>query len=164
MKNPEVNYYCLADTHFSHDKMVTAGIKSANEDEKVINSVHTTVGDNDTLLHIGDVSFYKDAEWHTRLWEACAGKMILVRGNHDKKSLTWYYTQGWDFVCDEFRLNIYGKRLIFSHKPLESIGNWDINIHGHWHNKAYYKYKELTDNYRLINQCKLVNLRTVIGK
>ncbi|HBD94243.1 MAG TPA: hypothetical protein DC057_08735 [Spirochaetia bacterium] len=37
-------------------------------------------------------------------------------------------------VCDQFQDKIFGKTIMFSHKPVVWNGEYDINIHGHFHN------------------------------
>ncbi len=60
------------------------------------------------------------------------GKKILVRGNHDDKSLEKYTEMGWDFACDSIVMKLGGVVILFSHKP--RLGHRaDINIHGHFH-------------------------------
>ena len=64
---------------------------------------------------------------HCRKW--------LVKGNHDKKSYTWYLTHGWDFVGDSIRLYIHGKYVHFSHIP--NPNDYYLNVHGHLHNNDH---------------------------
>jgi calcineurin-like phosphoesterase family protein len=79
--------------------------------------------------------------WHERLsFITC--KKWLVRGNHDKKSLTWYTEHGWDMVCESFCLVAFGKKILFSHIPIKDDGWYDINIHGHFHDFSIEKVKE----------------------
>ena len=54
------------------------------------------------------------------------------------KSDSWYYDQGWDFVCREFYNKFFGKMLLFTHAPLakELISGIEFNIHGHFHGSA----------------------------
>jgi calcineurin-like phosphoesterase family protein len=58
-----------------------------------------------------------------------------VTGNHDKKSASWYLSHNWDMVCESFTLFAFGKRILFSHKPLPVTfsSGIDLNIHGHFH-------------------------------
>jgi calcineurin-like phosphoesterase family protein len=162
MRNNSVNIYGISDTHFCHNKLVCSGLKSVKDDERVLGDL-SIVRVSDILIHLGDVSFYNDDQWHTAFNNCCAGKTILVLGNHDRKSLTWYYSHGWDFVCNEFKLDVYGESLIFSHKPICMRTNSCINIHGHLHD----------DNHRVMTKTKgrsflvynrIVNIKTLIGK
>jgi calcineurin-like phosphoesterase family protein len=61
-------------------------------------------------------------------------KMWLVLGNHDlHKSNTWYLTHGFDWVGDSFSLTLYGQRILLSHVPIQDFGQYDVNVHGHFH-------------------------------
>jgi calcineurin-like phosphoesterase family protein len=86
------------------------------------------------LIHLGDVCIGHDDEAHEKYIKPLPCKKILVTGNHDKKSNTWYLNHGWDFVCHEFRDKYYGKKIVFSHKPVVWDGEYDLNAHGHFHN------------------------------
>jgi len=164
MRNSEVKYWLISDTHFGHGKLVKEGLKSVNEDHEVLVSILRIVQSDDVLIHLGDVSFYNNSHWHDILRKFWIGKMILVRGNHDRKSLSWYYSYGWDFVCDEFKLNIYGKNLIFTHEPIDiNYTDADINIHGHLHNDEHREKYVQTDHTRLVYN-KITNLRKLVGK
>lgn len=111
-----------------------------------------SVGYDDALIHLGDVCIGKDEEMHERYIEPLQCKKILVRGNHDKKSDSWYYDHGWDFVCDEFVLHKYGYKIVFSHipLPLTNIDVGIVNVHGHLHNMEH-RNAELTKFHRLIS-------------
>lgn len=159
-----VTYWIISDTHFGHDKLVKTGLKLADEDEKVLYNMTKTIKDKDILIHLGDVSFYRDKYWHDELYMACAGKMILVRGNHDRKTLSWYYERGWDFVCDEFKLDIYGERIVFTHEPIDlDYTDSSMSIHGHLHDDKHRGEIISPDTSRLVYN-NLVNLRSLIGK
>jgi len=123
--------WVISDTHFGHDKMVQyCGRPENHSDLILLNLNFLTVGD--ILIHLGDICIGDDKEWNLKLRLLTQGcKKILCRGNHDKKSDSWYISNGWDFVCHSFNW-VYNKRLItFSHLP-QNIKN--LNIHGHYHN------------------------------
>ena len=96
---------------------------------------------HDTLIHLGDICIGNDAEWHKRFFANANCRCILVRGNHDSKSLSWYMSHGWQFACDRMDLNLYGKHIAFSHKPLPDDGSFDLNIHGHFHNADHHRWE-----------------------
>ena len=64
-------------------------------------------------------------------------RKVLVKGNHDKKSYSYYYNHGFDFCCETFGLSYMSAKVVFSHKPLED-GMYDLNIHGHLHNNTWH--------------------------
>lgn len=85
----------------------------------------------DTLIHLGDVCFrYNDTKAHQKWVLPMPGRKILVRGNHDKKSCSWYMDNGWDFACDYFVMKYEDMELRFTHRPPfdESFIGRDIDL------------------------------------
>ena len=124
--------YLITDTHFNHKKMVEYCGRPENFDELIYKGLKEMQG-CDLLIHLGDICIGGDLETHYHLNGILKCKKILVKGNHDKKSNQWYLDNGWNFVCNSFRDNLFGKDILFSHEP-DITGNYDINIHGHLHN------------------------------
>jgi len=127
-----MNYKIITDTHFNHDKMVEYCGRPKDFELRIEKGLKQLTGD-DILIHLGDICIGKDQEIHDRYikWLPC--RKWLIRGNHDKKSNNWYLRNGWDFVADMFSIILFGKEIIFSHRPLGITGDV-INIHGHFHN------------------------------
>jgi calcineurin-like phosphoesterase family protein len=140
-----LRYWLLSDTHFGHQMLVDKGFRPKDFEELILDGLQGN-GEGDVLIHLGDFCMGQDSLWHLNFFNFKFSKRILVRGNHDKKSDTWYYKQGWDFVCDSFTLNKYGKRIIFSHEPIPHHGA-GINIHGHWHDNDHRIEPEFRDWY-----------------
>lgn len=134
--------HVITDTHLGHDRLVDMGQGRPDDfSQQILNNLEmlNRVGyRGDLLIHLGDVCIGKDEYWHELLLDrakASFRKVILVRGNHDNKSDNWYYGVGWDFVCTAFAAKYFGKKLLFTHKPLP-FGydqTLDHNIHGHLH-------------------------------
>lgn len=144
MKNePAKKFWLTTDTHFGHDKMVQYCGRPENHSELILENLKKAIGENDVLIHLGDVCIGNDEKWHTELANALpAGvKRVLILGNHDCKSTSWYLKHGWDFVCDSFSMTFLGKKLLFSHYPNKS-GDHELNIHGHFHNALVRLLKE----------------------
>lgn len=129
------NYWLLADPHFLHDREI---LKRPTEYEEKLFKNMLTIPEKDILVVLGDICVGKDLEAHKKFIIPLKCKKILVRGNHDGKSNTWYLEHGWDFVCEAFSLKMYGKRILFTHIPdLYDLEKFDVNIHGHLHNNAH---------------------------
>lgn len=132
-----IDIWVISDTHFGHEKLKEYASRPDGFEEKILKSLSDTISAEreHIIIHLGDVCIGQDEYWHERLsYVHC--KKWLVRGNHDKKSLSWYLSHGWDFVADEITLNIYGKRVCFSHRPISDFSTgirFDINVHGHCH-------------------------------
>jgi calcineurin-like phosphoesterase family protein len=41
---------------------------------------------------------------------------------------------GWDCVAKRLYIKFQGKRIVFSHEPINYDNYYDLNIHGHIHN------------------------------
>ena len=127
-----MQYWIITDTHFNHQKLIDYGNRPNNSDAKIKENLINTLKEDDVLIHLGDICMGLNKE-NNNWFRVLKCKRILVKGNHDKKSNTWYMKNGWDFVCDRFDLKIFGKLIAFSHKPLEDDKKFNINIHGHFH-------------------------------
>jgi calcineurin-like phosphoesterase family protein len=103
--------------------------------EKMINKWNATVQPNDIVIHLGDFALHKESDKVKETCNQLKGRKVLVRGNHDRKSISWYLNNGFDFVCDSFVIG----RIIFTHRPMRKqdliLSNFDFNIHGHLHEK-----------------------------
>jgi len=130
-----MNYWLLSDTHFNHEKLSEWGGRSGDWQEKFWEGL-ARIPDGDMLIHLGDICIGDDAEVHEKLRNKNI-KMVLVRGNHDGKSVNWYQEHGWDFVCDSFELLYHGHYLYFSHRPQPPMGHFTHNIHGHTHGNTH---------------------------
>jgi len=126
-----MNYLITSDTHLGHShKILNRPIGFEN---KILKKHIHAVNENDVLIHLGDFCIGKDAYWHELFMNKVKGKKWLIKGNHDKKSNTWYLSHGWDFVGNSIFLEVFGKTILFTHKP-EPAWNHEMNIHGHLHN------------------------------
>jgi len=89
---------------------------------------------NDLLIHLGDIGLGKNIDIHRRYIESLPCKKVLVRGNHDRETNSWYLEHGWDFVCDNFVDKYMGKWVLFSHVPMGMPSGIDLAVYGHFHN------------------------------
>ena len=125
--------WCISDTHFGHDKMPQYCGRPIGFEKLIFDNLLRVVKKSDMLIHLGDFCIGDDEMWHKRFLTEIDCKKILVRGNHDHKSNSWYLKMGWDFVCFAFSNTYFGKKILFSHCP-QPINDVDFNIHGHFHN------------------------------
>lgn len=109
------------------------------------------MSDDDLLIMLGDIFLGGKDTWDRAIGQL-KDKKVLVRGNHDHRSSSWYYDRGFVFVCDTFSLNIFGKHILFTYRPCfdERLNYCDINIHGHVHEKNRCDY-EATDKHFLFS-------------
>lgn len=164
-----MNIYISSDTHFGHDKMIELCGRPIGFENLIVKGFKVLQPD-DLLIHLGDICIGKDAERHEQYIQPIKCKKILCKGNHDQKSNSWYLSHGWDFVCDSFADVYFGKRIVFSHIPQRYMGQFDINIHGHFHNSDFREQElaHLVSRYHKLlaienTNYKLVNLKDFIN-
>ena len=127
--------WLTTDTHFGHEKMVEFGRPKGFE-EKILAGLELNTKVGDILIHLGDFCIGNDAKWlGDYLYRLPGRKHWLIRGNHDRKSNSWYIDHGWDWIGENMELKMFNKNNIFSHIPLAMFRiPWNsINIHGHLH-------------------------------
>ena len=160
------NYWVIADTHFGHEKLVEKGFRPKGFEEIIFRKLKV-VDKDDVLIHLGDFCWRNDEYW-LQMFERVKGKKWLVRGNHDKKSNFYYLEHGFDFVADEIGMDIFGKRILFTHSP-NNIYGYDLNIHGHLHDFSDKRMDDsrsvLTNKHILVkmeHEYKPVTLKTIL--
>lgn len=122
--------YIISDTHFNHKNIIQLAGRPENF-ESIIKDNLLVV--KDILIHLGDISFGSDKEYSNWFKNTLSCRTFLIKGNHDKKSTEWYLENGWDWVGERMDITYKGKKLCFTHEPIEYNG--DYNIHGHLHEK-----------------------------
>jgi calcineurin-like phosphoesterase family protein len=134
-----MNYWLITDTHFGHDMLVLNKYRPMNFEYLILKNSKSIIKDDDIVIHLGDLGFYDIEKWNNKFIEACGlAKRWLVRGNHDKKTNHWFLTHGWDCVCYELVIDLFGKKILFSHRPVLDRDDFDINIHGHCHDMNHH--------------------------
>ena len=129
--------FFISDTHFNHDNVITYENRPFNNveemNEAIINNWNSVVGKNDIVYHLGDFILHYD-NIHD-IVDRLNGKIILLRGNHDGKSISYYNKLGFECVKTYTKLDEY--KFILSHRPLNDydIPFGYVNIHGHIHSK-----------------------------
>ena len=136
-----------ADHHFDHANIIKychRPFSSTEEmNEIMIQRWNECVLPEDTVYHLGDFAL--------TCWQRCQdirsrlnGRIVLIKGNHDRHSAAYYVRAGFDKVhkgeiC--LRLpEIYAGVLVLTHKPLPPIEVTQtlgmVNVHGHCHGKG----------------------------
>lgn len=166
-----MNYWIVTDTHFDHDQIIEYCGRPANFAELILKRLKSRVMPGDVVIHLGDICIGSDEVWHQRLMSGLVGKKWLVKGNHDKKTNSWYLNHGWDFVADSMKIRLFGLDIVLSHIPVADNG-FDLNIHGHFHNSDHHRHEpELqavkTAKHRLVfmeHDYHPLNLRTIVSR
>lgn len=127
--------WIITDTHLGHKKLIEWG-RPVDFEQQITSSLRREVKSEDLLIHLGDVAIGHDEE-NNLLITSVPCKKILVKGNHDSKSNSWYLGHGWDFVCHSFMDVLWGKRVKFAHAPEPIEEDIDLQLHGHSHGDAH---------------------------
>jgi len=154
--------FLISDTHFFHNNIIKYSDRPFKNDKEMnnfmIESWNSNVGKNDKVIHLGDLAIGWDKTFKTKrdcykdLVSKLNGYKILVRGNHDRETKSFYLDLGFSEVYDYY---VYDNTL-FIHYPLKIERNFmkpelisfiefmknyvKINklrkiIHGHTHNR-----------------------------
>lgn len=135
-----MNIWLLTDTHFGHKNIIKYCDRPENYDELILENLNV-IKEGDILYHLGDFCFGNESKWHEIFFEKLKGvKCYLIKGNHDKRTDTWYINHGW---TGSFKYHYFSDiNVTLSHAPIENILN--TNIHGHFHNHVHH---DGVDNY-----------------
>ncbi len=83
---------------------------------------------------MGDFAFGKRSNFDI-LTEILNGRIILIRGNHDRLNRIRYESHGVSIINPPIQVEFNDKvKLIFSHWPGVPLEDSWINLHGHIHN------------------------------
>ena len=133
--------WVYSDPHFYHKNIVTFtnydGSKLRPWDdaetmtEEMIEWYNELVDDKDRVYILGDVAF-KNSDMHKSVGRL-KGRKCLVPGNHEPTKMRQYFD-----LFDDVRGYVVKKGFIMSHIPIheQSMGRWQLNIHGHLHNNT----------------------------
>ena len=130
-----------SDTHYGHKNIIGYcdrpydSVYQMNQD--MIANYNALVGPNDTVWHIGDVAFGGKSDINDVLW-ALNGKIHLVLGNHDFKTLRGDLLKRFESVQHYAEINFQRTKIVMCHFPFSSWHKQhrgSINLHGHSHGK-----------------------------
>ena len=91
--------WIISDTHFFHVNVGRYCNRPENWQELIIKNWNNLISPEDTVLHLGDFAFGKKSNFEI-LTEMLNGKLILIRGNHDRLSRTYCETHGVTLIKD----------------------------------------------------------------
>ncbi len=139
-----IKYYLTADSHFGHKHLIKWG-RPEDFMEKILSNMENNIEKDGVYIHLGDICMGRDSYWHKELISKLfpSTKKWLIKGNHDKKSDSWYMSNGWDFVAENITIKKFGLEIIFSHIPVDvrNMGDDVLNIHGHFHDSDFRKHE-----------------------
>ena len=127
--------FVISDTHFFHKKIGEYCGRPHNWQDLIIKRWNQVVGDNDQVLHLGDLTFGSKRKTKEIL-DDLNGRIYMIKGNHDTKPTGWFDDIGVTLLKKPFVVSLPYRniRLLFSHREIRGIPRDVINIHGHVHN------------------------------
>jgi calcineurin-like phosphoesterase family protein len=134
--------WVISDTHFGHGPILdycpwrrTWAASLEDHDAALVAAWRERVSPDDWVLHLGDFCLGTE-ERAVRLRALLPGRVILVRGNHDR-SLARMQAAGFDLVHSAVRIESGGQRWFGRHNPAAfSTGEAAAAtrlLHGHCH-------------------------------
>jgi calcineurin-like phosphoesterase family protein len=157
------NVYITSDTHFGHKNIVRGTTNWRTQDgeipidstrdfqtieqmnERLIDGINHHVGQDDTLIMLGDVSFGGFDNIGIFLERLICHNIHLILGNHDH-----HIDNNRDYVQKRFlsvqhylEININDRNFVLCHYPLQSwhgMNKGVIHLHGHVHLPEHRKF------------------------
>ena len=134
IKDPKSLYF-TADTHFGHKNIMKycdrpySSVEEMNE--AIVSKWNETVGELDTVIHLGDFSFH-NPELSRDIMNRLNGHIILVRGNHDTGKII--DACGFSDIVDFLELKVFENDI---HQPIACfhypMAVWPSSHFGAWH-------------------------------
>ena len=163
--------FIFADSHFNHDKIR----KYCNRPFKNIDLMNKTliknwnslINEKDLVIILGDfiLDYGGSKSVKDILKQLNKSTRILVKGNHDRKTYSYYRDNGIDFVCERFEWKYAGKKILFIHDPNKvrktEYKYYDLVIHGHTHQNDFTKYNSRSKIHFINMSCDKTNYRPV---
>ena len=149
--------YATSDHHFTHYNIIkyaqrpfelsTKGVQDCID--TIVNNYNEIVTDNDIVLFVGDLAHgrHYNKRILSKIIKSMKGKKILIKGNHDTFSDTYYRTLFIDvkeyieigkyfishYPCYESKWMLTETEK--THQKIINRDNCEVVIHGHIHNK-----------------------------
>lgn len=156
--------WVVSDPHFGHanicrftnsDGTPLRPWDDVNEmDAALIENWNNTVKAEDRVYLLGDVCF--TAEGMNKYIPQLNGRICLVPGNHEPTKMRKYFN-----LFDDVRGYVQRQGWIMSHIPIhpDSLGRWNLNIHGHLHSNFVKKADGSPDNRYFCASVERINFR-----
>ena len=134
--------FLISDLHLYHRNIAEYANRSHGWQEKIITNWNQVVKKNDTVLHLGDLSF-GSKEMTKKVIDQLPGKIFNLKGNHDRKGIKWFDDVGVTLIKNPFIVDCPNEdiRFYFSHRPQLDVPPRTISIAGHVHDKGDFIYK-----------------------
>lgn len=132
--------WITSDTHYGHVNIIKYCDRPFSDvwemNVALSQAWNARVADEDTVLHLGDVTLIKDEDRYTNtidMIRTLKGRKVLVTGNHDHKRMIPVYVRwGWK-VTDRI---VAGDVMLVHVPPVEQPKGIGLVLHGHSHGKV----------------------------
>ena len=139
-----MNTWITSDLHFGHKNIMSFCPQSrarfrndlAYMNEQMVKEWNDLIEPEDTVYILGDVAFMSGSD-AAKMVMRLNGVKILVRGNHDRKTLMDVnFRNAFAEVHEYLDINYNGTKVVMFHYP---IAEWDqmhrgsVHLHGHLH-------------------------------
>ena len=134
-----MNYY-ISDLHFRHGNVIKFDNRPFETvfdmENTIINNWNNVIKQEDTVYILGDFCWETEEVWKEIL-DKLNGNKVLIRGNHDLKSMSASLRKKFADVKDYKEVKDNGKRVILCHYPMpfyRANYNEDMwHLYGHVH-------------------------------
>ena len=122
----------ISDTHWFHQAILNLcnrPFSSIQEhDQKLIDNWNSVVGLDDTVFHLGDFCFGGSQKWK-EIRDQLNGHIILIRGNHDDKSMSGVMESLFDYVSYQMKIIVDGRTVYLNHFPFLTFARWKPDVY-----------------------------------
>ena len=137
--DPDKLFFC-SDSHLGHFnicKYCHRPFQSRSEmDHTLIKNWNAVVPEDGIVVHCGDfmLPHNEDIKEYNRYLNQLHGRVLLLRGNHDRASLDWV-SDKLIAVRDQAMIVVDGVKIFAQHYPCAAF-NGDYHVYGHIHTLA----------------------------
>lgn len=111
--------YFTSDTHFGHVHILSYCNRPWNSveemNEGLVERWNSVVSPDDVVYHLGDFAMGKRENILYR--KRLNGRVVLIRGNHDRSANIMRHEAGFDEVYDRLSIKVDGMKLYLAHIP-----------------------------------------------
>jgi calcineurin-like phosphoesterase family protein len=126
--------WIISDTHFFHANIGRYCDRPEGWQNKIIENWNHFIQSDEVVFHLGDLALGRK-DHLISLIPQLNGQLFLMRGNHDRRSKSFYQELNISLVPDPYlMIHPSGIRLMFSHRPILTLEPNLLNLHGHIHN------------------------------
>jgi calcineurin-like phosphoesterase family protein len=148
-----------------HKAVVELGHRPTNYEDLIFDNIRAAgLEEGDVLLNLGDVYLYEGEPLVKEIltWVKSRGaSSVLVPGNHDSSKFGKLMRMGWSWVCDRMSLKYHGKNFLFTHVPVETPFEEDLNVHGHLHQVDGHRGGLIRDGKHVLISMELLKYRPI---